>query len=1161
MAQTPQFTSRDGLTSTTDLVFTTNRENVTLSGTVDLNTVDVQVSLNGSAFVSDPTLVLLDGLAFTVPNPNSFPDGLTLQQGNNTIAVRAIDIVGSVSPPATASITRTLGFDTLTEDLIPSGIRLRRRRDVIDLLAAQPPDGGEDFFQFRGFNYFASTSPAGTTGYFKVNDKLVTSISATVIDENTTSLQEAQVEFLLEDFGDEADRVRVRVSVEDTFGNELGLVQDNTLDVFPETGTGRFFPGITALPLRVAHTVVEVDRTSFVAFRHDRTAGVEANTLNSDQWADVDDTEPLFYVVQGVFYNVTTQTELETPFSQEVLGAPLVIDTRILDLPGRTQLQVVLDYVVAVQRVNEEITLIPGSTTRDVSIDPFSSEAERLWFMVDFVHRSQSFLTLIQVDDANSDGISDPVISSAYKQALKAALGLTSDSSVQSLIDTQFDKLAGNFTVNRLPGRASVGQVVFHTTTRPAQDITIASGTVVSTPVDEETGVSSSYTVGGTFVLSAVNADAFFNFDTQRYEVIADVVSAVPGSDANQSAEKITIVSGDAGGLSVTNTEATVFGTNRESNAQLAERAQLAFVSVDTGTEGGYARTAAGQVGIIKTKIVKSGDPLMMRDYDEVRSKHIGGKVDIWVQGLQERTVSETFAFSFETARDIRCQIIDVATLTFRVLDDRVTVDTPLVEILDNPAQGLGVRNVTLGQDYDLTGVTIVDFETFQIDAGIQTFTTNIDDIVTSDYRFQSINQFQFSFQPVRRLISVVGEVAGALDIDLGFQLFKTGDPLLEGESTVAKDFLLVNQVNGVPSGATITVNDENHVMIGFFEARLQSIGINTATLRVFSEDRTTEYDGPGSASPDYEVIPGTATSPVSVARSTTSAIVSGQSISVDYDHDENFTVIYVINDLLQQLQKTVNTQRHVTADVLVKQSINNEIDIETTIQLDQGATKDTTDPDVRTNVSTELNTKLVGQGTAQSDMINAIDSTDGVDFQVLPLARMGYADGSRKLRESVLSANVRLGTLDIGGNLVYILTNALNSPTIDGGGLETEHKGVFQDDLAMVLSSSLTNVGVNANQAYIIGAGGAVINGFSDDATLIADGFINDIVAERLARTANHAVVSLLGAGTPPDAPDTHLYAVSYVVSGDIGPHDIQASDVEFLGLGDLTLTFRSAT
>jgi hypothetical protein len=483
--------------------------------------------------------------------------------------------------------------------------------------------------------------------------------------------------------------------------------------------------------------------------------------------------------------------------------------------------------------------------------------------------------------------------------------------------------------------------------------------------------------------------------------------------------------------------------------------------------------------------------------------------------------------------------------------------------MLDEPTQGLGVRNVTTGSDYDLTGAVVLDFQTFKLNTLVTQPVTSINDIITADYRFRSVNQFTFTLQPVRRVISVVGQSSGALDIDDGFDLYKTDDPLLTGESTIAKDFLVINQVGGLPSGDAITVTDERHILIGFFEEPLRNVGINTATLKVFSLDRATEYAGPAAAVPDYEVIAGTATTPIKIVRTTGSAIVTGETVVVDYLHDENFTVTYVINDLLQQLQQRVNVRRHVTADVLVKQAIQNSINVDTTVQLNQGASKDTVDPAIRTNVSIELNSKLIGQGMAQSDLINAIDSTTGVDFQVLPLARMGYADGSRKLRTTVLSSNLQMSSLAIGGNLVYLLTNALAFPTTDGGGLETEHKGVFQDDEALVLASALNVIGAAPNQGYIIGKNGASIAGFSDDATLISEGFTaaDDIVAERLRRTANHVVVSLSGAGIPPDNPDQHSYAASYVIRDDVGPHDITATQVEFVDLADLVLTIKEVT
>jgi hypothetical protein len=1147
MAVTPLFLLRDGSGTSQKIVFTTNRDYITLEGVVDQTAIDIQVSVNGAPFVSDPTMVKLDLLSFVIPNPDAQPDGLPLEPGENVIAVRVVDIIGGVSAPAVATITRVSDYaNSIT--YIPTGIRIHRRRDSVDILAALPevPNISSVGFytptpDFRGFNFYASASSSGTTGYFRVNESLVT--LPRTVEEDTTPISTDTTRWT-----SAQDIVRIRVTDEDEFGVE----QNVRLDI-------RHDASIYLGDLRVTNTLESFNRTEYVRFRHIRTGG--AGIINTDQFVDVPNSEPLYFVVTGVYFDPATQTEFETPYSQEVLGAPLVIDTSIKDLPGRSQLQVVTDYIAAIERVNTEISLIPGSTTRDVSIDPFASEAERLWFIVDFVHRCSSFLTLLQVDDANGDGISDDVASSAYKQAIKAALGLTTDQAVQSLIDTQFEKLAANCNITRLPGRPSSGQAVCYTTSRPTKDIPIPSGSICSTDADTANNIPViRFRVGGTYIMSLANVDSYYNFDAKRWEITVDVTAESTGEQGNRPAGAIKNISGTSG-VSVTNTEATVFGTDQESNSDLAARSMLGFVSVDTGTEGGYMMTAVGQIGVIKTNIVKSGDTLMMRDWDDVRVKHIGGKVDIWIQGLRERQVTDNFAFTFEIARDIRCQIINLATLTFRVLDSRVTVDTPVVEILNNLTQGLGVRNVTAGADYDLTGVTILSYNTFRLNTVIAQPVTHIDDIVTADYRFRSVNSFVFTIQPVRRIVSVVGEISGTLTPTTGYQLYKTDDPLLEGESTIAKNHMVITQIGGVPSGVSIPVNDEVHVLVGFVQEPLSSIGINTQTIRVFNAERTMEFDGPESVVPDFDIIAGTPTSPAKIVRTSSSTIANGQSVSIDYVHDENFTVTYVVNDLLQELQRRVDTKKHTTADVLVKQAIQNSITVETSVQMFSGAKKVNVDPALRTNVSLELNKRRIGQGVAQSDVIHAVDATDGVDYQIVPLARMAYSDASIKIREGILSTFTELPSLYIGGQRAYLLNNPLQNPTTDGGGTTIEHKGVFQDDVALVLAPSLALVASGANQAFIIGSGGAVILGYSDDATLIAAGFTTaaGIQAERLRRTANHVVVALSAAAVPPDEPTNHAYAASYVIRGDSGAHDFTASMVEFLDLGPLTVTYRN--
>lgn len=1141
----PKIALRDGSGFTTNLVFTTNADTVIVTGEVEVTNASLQVSVNGGAWTPEPEYVRLVQQSFTLPDLSVYPRGLPIEYGVNTILLRVVDIVGGVSTPSTVFVTR-IASDGTDGIEVPSGLRVRRDRTTIDILVAKPrplqdivlDSAGEPVLvttttsTFRGYNFYASTEPAGTSGYYRINDKPLTAPVEYEEDENRT-----YDEVALWDVSG-AKFIRVRISEEDEFGRETAV----RLNAYHRN---------TVLSGKVRFTglLENYDLAEYVVFTHDRSAG-----LNSDQFAGVASTDPLYYVATGVYFDPVLNTEIESAYSQEVLGGPLVIDTTIRDLPGRTQDQIVYDYLDQVTRTNDEISLIPGSTTRDV-MDPFTSEAERIWFLLDYVHRSGSFLTLLAVDDINGTGQSDDVAASAYKQALKAALGLQSNSAVQSLIDQQFDKLASNVGKTRLTGRQAVGTLTLYTKTRPTMDLTVPAGSFATSTADSTTGVTSQrFRIGGSFTLPAATADAYYNFNERRYELRVQIVAESAGSAGNVPAGTIKTLVG-IGGLLAVNESATVFGDDQESNADLAARSMLGFSAVDTGTESGYANTAASKIGVLQRKIIKSGDPLMMRDYDDIRKKHSGGKVDVWIRGVRERQVTDTFAFTYDVASSIRCKVVDAEALIFTVLDSRVTLSTPLVALLS-------LRNASTGADYDVTGVTFLDYQKFKLRTDAVQPDTTLDDIVIGSYRFQVLNRLYMTLQPVRHVVSVVGEVSGTLTPDVHYKLYKTDDPLLEGESTIAKNYVAITPSGGIPQAQTVSVDNESHVLIGFEPEPLHSIGINTATIRMTNEAGTIEYFPgphlPEAPHPDFEIITGTPTAPAKIVRTVGSRIANGQEVLVRYVHDENFTVTYVVNDLLQQLQSVIDTKRHITADVLVKQAIDNEIDIETTVQLARGGTKDKADPLVRSNVSLDLAKKGVGEGVAQSNIDAAINDTEGVDFNVLPMARLAYGDGSQRLRETVLSSAVRIPALDgVGGKTTFILTNSLVYPTTDGGGLDIEHKGVFQDDVLLSPAPDILSVSLGGYQAFIIGAAGATIEGYSDEATLEAEGYLsNELERERLQRTANHILVSLTGS----DTPASHEYTASYVVRGDSGAHDIEVTDIEVVGLGDFTITWKDA-
>jgi hypothetical protein len=1141
MAAPPLINLPDGSGQTTDLIITSNLIGFIFTGSVASNTVDVQININSAGFISDPTLVSLTLPTFTIPNLNSLPQGIILQKGPNLIQLRTVDITGALSSPSTISINVVTENDLQIIPIPPTGIRVQRHANTIELqwTVASSVDP-------VGFNVYASTGEGGTdSGYLRVNKEMI-SFGLPKFEER----EETPIDDVTFDFSNpNGDDFKISTQLIDPATNALS--SQTSLNVYPLIQSQNF---------RFSFKVSSLIINKFFSFEHSRTATALSGFLNSDTFSLLTNDTPLFYVVTAVYFDKTTGDYSESRFSNEVASFPLALDTTVRGLRIRDRRIVAQDFIREVAQAQPQLSLIPGSTIREIHIEPFSNEIQKAYFLMDFIHRAKSFAALLQIDDPNLTGISIDVPKSAYKQNLKTALGIESDDLTQQIIDFAFDALARNFNVTRAGPRRAIVTQTFFTSTRPTADMIVQQGAVI---VSSQNANFPRFVTQGQVGIPFDDVDSFFNPNTRRYEIKVQAIAETPGAIGNVPAGALDTVSSGAPGFQTTNEVAATFGLDFQSNLELAEVSTRVLSSLDTGTEGGYELISIGTPNVLEAKAVKSGDRLMMRDYDPVRKKHIGGKVDIYIKGVVERIVTETFAFRFDTAKNIRFDVIDPLNFIFRARDSRLTIDNPIQEMLFNTAQGLGLRNHSVLPTgiYDLTGVTIIDFQTIQLNSLISQPATFLDDFVEGDYRFRSGNKFIASLQPIIRVGSVVGEVSGTLDSDDGFSLFKTEDPLLEGESTKASDFVAINQVNGVPAGNTISVNDEQHVLIGEYQERLNSVGINESTIVVFNADRTVTFNGPMTLSPDYLIISGTQTEPASIVRTTTSTIVSGATVSVDYEHDENFQITYVINDVLQTVQQRIDKTKHITADVIVKQTISNPISMEATIQLFSNADRSLTDSRVRTAITNLTNIRGIGEPIHLSDVIAVMDNTIGVDFIEQPFNKFTLADGALQVREAIPSSFVELSSLSQFTNVVYILTEPLNFATVDNGGNEFIHHGVYMDDVIMTFSETLSQIGSAVNQAFIIGNQGAVITGYSDDATLTPLFVTPELVAEeRLKRTANHIVISLDASRIPFDNPKNHSFAATYAVQGDKGAKNIDITETTFLAVGDITLTFRSS-
>ena len=1117
MPSNVQFLGPDGVLRTNTVFSTTNTTRF-FTGVLPDDAVDVEVSVYGQPFTSDPTLVSFSGTTFTVPNPSAFPSGLDLFSGDNTIQVRSVGITGARSSVATV-VARLLPPDAVDLFLPPSGVSVERLDGAVRVTVRGLNDA-----RVMGYNFYAATEAGGgVNGYSLLNTTPVKTGESAQVSQDLFTLTS-------DNPAGAADPLyyRVRVTQEETNETVLSTDVDSRVEL-PETVT----------TVRSTVTVSSVTTTTYYSFKHVRNAGPSdiPATIFSGRFASTPPSDLLYYVVTAIYFDPNLQVEYESYYSTEVVGAPTQVRQQINGLTAVPRQQILEQAIATLYRQNPDIAVQPGSVIRDTFLDPFTTEAERLRLLLDYVYRASSFDTLLLVDDPSGSGVSVPPANSGYKTALAAALFYSNVNDVQNVIDGSFDKLAANFGKTREPGKYSVGEARFYTSSIPTQSILIPLGTVV-------TGGGIQFRTTRSATLSISQLASYWNPSTRQYSITVPVRSVSVGRATNVGARQIN--ASGVYGMSVINDAATFGGTEEETNAQLAARARTALSAVDTGTTQGYLQTAAGVPGTIQNMVVRAGSPLMQRDYDPKLKRHMGGMVDVWARGSRSVDVTDTFAFTYERRSDVQFVVIgNPSEYVFRVVSDEVTPANPLATMLNYPTLGLGLKNATTGEVFDLTGVTYINFNTIRLDTTVTQPPVSLTDIILGDFRFRLGNRHVFSRQPVNSVSGVTGELTGALDLSL-YSLVHPNSPLGLGCSTKAGDYLQIHQSEdptvASPSGNFITVTDEPHLFTGFYTEFLYNLGADTLSIVVTNELGTVTYKGPydPSGNPDYTVVEGSAITAAGIKRTAGSAIADGESVRISYVYYENFTVTYQTNLVTSVLQNALDDMSHATANVLAKQAVLTPVDITATVVLKKGADRSTTDIALRNNLQYLVGTLKLGDPMRRSDVLAEMDNTIGVSYVVVPLTKMVRAPGYQIVQDELVTSApgdvFRVNAWSNTKSAVWLIVDALDAPTSVGGGNTSMFRGVYQDDNELSLQlSSPQNLGMVSGQAYIIGNEGLTIPGYA-------------------AGTVKNRVLVSLPIG---DSPVNHRYWCSYVTAEDTGDHDIDPNSMEYLVLGDVSITF----
>lgn len=1138
-----QFKAPDGVFRS-DFTLSTTMISRFLTGQVSGDIVDLEISFLGSEYASDSDLIVFDGVSFTLPNPEIFPDGFDLVSGSNFVKVRGIRLNGSFTSESVVDIRLAPQVELGDSFEAPSGIEVERKDSsvVIQFNALEDTD-------VQGYHVYATPQPGGgNVGFFRINPQMLLSGEVVERVEESFTLQT--------DITASSSASQFRFS--GTQENALGEFQEISFrEILPLSSVTENF--------RVETQISSVTQTTRFTFEHDRKANLSSSlpALPHTQLASVPETESLYYTVTAVY--LVDGVEVESHFSQEVVAKPLKMTSTLGVFPQIQRTGIVTDMVESIYRSHPTVRVDPGSFLRDTVIDPFSTEGDRVRFIMDFLHTAQSFTTLLAIDDPARSGVSVPVRQSAYKLALRDAFFLPTDQAVQDLIDSTFDKLASNFGVIRETGKRSRGQVTFYTATPPSSLVSIPLGTVV-TGQDVRFRTTSNASIDPNVRAASIDSQG-------RYSVTVFVQAEDFGVSGNLISNQITqIATPTVQGLSVTNVSRTFGGKGRQSNLDLAFEAQRKLASVDTGTLQGYVQNAATNAGVLQVSVVDSGHDLMQRDL--VDGEHVGGKVDVYIRAEEdtEAQVTDTFAFAFESRLRHQFEPLgDLSNLEFRAVDSNLSTENPLIEVLSIDDLDLAFENITQGYVFDVTDIEIVGFNTVRLSSSLNDpIQHTLTDEIRGSYRYRTSEVHVLTQQPVIEILSFEGSRSGLLPESI-YDLYRVSDPLGQGNSAKAGALLRVTDPldSGVsiPSSDPIETTSEAHIMLDGPEY-LNNLGVNRLTVRVFNSDRTVEYSGPlVEGDRDFVFVEG---STLGIEATLTGNITRGDVVLVDYSHDENFKVTYTTDATIGSVQEDLDTNRHITADVLTKTAPRIPVDINATIVLNTNTSPSSVDGALRTSLVRFFGALGLGDSVHPSDIVRVLDGVQGVSHVITPLSKMTRGDSSTVLRESIsveeetdffhISA-WSTNTID-----VFLLLNPLEYSTSDAGGAQTDFRGVFLGGVLQghqEISPNTEGVPLkeNSSRAFIIGSGGLLIPDYSDNETLALDNVLSsDAVTKasqlstlRTEKTQGRVLLSLpLG-----ESPQGKQVEVTYLVDSDEGVRVITPSDVGYVTLGSVDFIF----
>lgn len=677
-------------------------------------------------------------------------------------------------------------------------------------------------------------------------------------------------------------------------------------------------------------------------------------------------TKPAFFAVTAINFDPDNGVLFESYYSDVVKAIPFVIPALTPFIPTSSRKDLATQYMRGLLEKYPEEDLKPGTELQDQIISPLSDFAAKQELKIDFSIRSRMMPAMLEVDDSNGDGESDAVEPGTYKYRLAESFGIT-PAQVQQVVDAQFEALAGNVFIQRKPSTPSSGICYVYSPSLPSRLVKIPAGALQVNALKTVTGKESDVVLLSRedLVIDPAQGDKYFQPTRNRYEwpVLFETMNS--GRNTVCRAETVTsVVSSPGMTLGVINVDPITGGTDRESNSALAKRYFLAYVGNDVGVIYGYLKSILALENVSDGYIVDATHPLMVRDWDEVRYKHIGGMVDVFMRGLELTPVKERFAlapYQWVTMVFNKSGVLEGETFLLK--------EFPVIgQVLEVVA--LNRNNST----YHKAGLVLTDSNKIQLDfsAGPNVaigwaFGERVSVKFEAD---ASCRVFEPSYKPVNSIQAVLQNPDSDTPTDITSSVsLESKSPIWwHGGSYISHDYFVFS--TNLP-GSIQQKSQSLVIEPGIWTDPLPVVGIDENSIVIMDGSRVVppvyrkyQYTERGEirlwVSPAYSLNP-------------FGAVVS-------YSFYENVEISYLYNELVFRGQQEIyQDRRHIDADVLVKQQVPFSVKIQLRVVLKDYIRRREINQEIRDNLTEYISNLTMGSTLYGSNVIGQVEAVRGV--------------------------------------------------------------------------------------------------------------------------------------------------------------------------------------